>query len=131
MIRKLLVYVAGPYSSDPEYNTHVAMDFGSALIRDGRVSVVIPHLNHFMHMRYPEPYETWMEVDFTLIERCNLLVRLPGHSPGADREVAFALGRWIPVVNLNPLDPIPPFPNLPLSVIAKIEEILKEQPAWF
>lgn len=130
MIRKLLVYVAGPYSSDPYYNTHVAMDFGSALIRHGSVSVVVPHLNHFMHQRYAEPYETWMEVDFALIERCNLLVRLPGHSPGADREVAFALGRRIPVVILDPHDPIPPFPNLPLVVTAKIEEILKEQSLW-
>lgn len=128
MIRKLLVYVAGPYSSDPGYNTCVAMDFGSALIRNG-VSVVVPHLNHFMHERHAEPYETWMEVDFTLIERCNLLVRLPGHSPGADREVAFAFGRRIPFVIVNPLD-LPPFPELPCGVTQKIAELNAVSPPW-
>ena len=127
MIRPLVVYVAGPYSSDPEYNTKVAMDFGSALIAEG-VAPIVPHLNHYMHLRVPQEYETWMSVDFTLIRRCNLLVRLPGHSPGADREVAFALGARIPVVEVAPVG----FNDVvPQNVKDEIARLTKESNPWF
>ena len=38
-------------------------------------------------------YETWMEYDLAWLGACEALLRLPGHSPGADREVRYALGR--------------------------------------
>ena len=50
-------------------------------------------------------YEQWMDFDFSLIEHCDAVVRLNAehgeyfqeHSPGADREVEFALRNDIPV----------------------------------
>ena len=36
-------------------------------------------------------------LDLRLVERCDVLVRLPGDSAGADREVAHARRRGIPV----------------------------------
>lgn len=45
----------------------------------------------------PESYEKWMELDFQIIRRCDGLLRLEGHSPGADREVALATELGLPV----------------------------------
>jgi hypothetical protein len=43
------------------------------------------------------PYETWMEISLSLLSACHALLRLPGESPGADREIGFALSVRIPV----------------------------------
>jgi len=43
------------------------------------------------------PYEDVLDVDMHLIRRCDLLLRLPGESPGADREVEKARAYGIPV----------------------------------
>ncbi len=42
-------------------------------------------------------YETWMAYDFAFLSVCDALLRIPGASPGADREVAFARAHGIPV----------------------------------
>lgn len=92
-----LVYVAGPYSSgDTVANVEAALDAGHALM-DAGFAVVVPHLAHYLEARRSRPYEEWMALDFALLDRCGALLRLPGHSPGADREVAHALSRGIPV----------------------------------
>ncbi len=43
------------------------------------------------------PYEDVLDVDLNLIRQCAYLVRLPGDSPGADREVDFARKHGVPV----------------------------------
>lgn len=60
-------------------------------------SPYIPHLSHFWHMIRPRPYEFWVAHDMTFLECCNALLRLPGDSPGGDREVARANELNIPV----------------------------------
>ncbi len=84
-----LVYVAGPYSSDPEANTNRAIEAASQLIDWGYVPFV-PHLSHFIDRQYSKPYSTWMRIDTTFQVWCDSLLRLPGTSPGADKEVEFA-----------------------------------------
>lgn len=93
----MLVYVAGPYSSDPERCVRAAIDAGHALMDAGLLAVV-PHLSHYAR---PRPYEDWLALDLALVERCDALVRLPGASPGADREVSRALACGLPVVSLD------------------------------
>jgi len=56
-------------------------------------------LSHFQHLCFPRPYEDWMRVDLEMICRCDVLLRLEGESPGADREVAHSLSLGIPVVH--------------------------------
>lgn len=97
MDRKARIYVAGPYSKgDPCVNTHIAIQAGQSLLDYGFVPFV-PHVSHFWHTMIPNPYEVWMEWDAEWIKVCDGLVRLPGESAGADREVVLANSLGIPV----------------------------------
>lgn len=60
-------------------------------------TVFIPHLTHFWHKQIPHEYEFWMRQDFEWLKCCDAVLRLPGESSGADREVALALELGIPV----------------------------------
>jgi hypothetical protein len=95
----ILCYVAGPYSAEtPEAiqaNVDAAIDAGNRLL-DAGVGVIVPHLSHYAHARKERGYEEWMTLDFELLSRCDVLLRLDGPSPGADREVAFALMQGMP-----------------------------------
>ncbi len=91
------VYVAGPYTKgDPCVNTHAAIQAGNLLLDAGHAPFV-PHLSHFWHTTTPRPYEDWMRLDFAFVEVCDALVRLPGESSGADREVEHARRFDVPV----------------------------------
>ena len=57
----------------------------------------IPHLSFYWHTLYPHDYEVWMKLDLSWIERCDVLLRLPGLSKGADREVEHAIKLGVPV----------------------------------
>ena len=86
---KVRVYVAGPYSSNPEAGTNAAIDAGDRLLVAGLFPYV-PHLSHFWNARHPHDWQTWMDVDREWLGACHALVRLPGESRGADQEVAWA-----------------------------------------
>lgn len=101
------VYVAGPYSLGSEaHNVRMAVDAADQLLRRG-YSPYVPHLNHLWHLIFPHGYERWMALDFEFLKVCDVVYRLPGKSPGADREVAYANAHGIPVFysldNLLPL----------------------------
>jgi hypothetical protein len=91
------IYVSGPYTKgDPCENTHRAIIAGNAIFDAGHVPFV-PHVSHFWHTVTPRPYEDWMKLDLAFLSACDAIVRLPGESSGADREVAEALRLGIPV----------------------------------
>jgi hypothetical protein len=48
-------------------------------------------------MIFPHDYELWLEIDFAWVKKCDALIRLPGESSGADREVELARSLGIPV----------------------------------
>lgn len=84
------VYVAGPYSKPtPTHNTNRAVKAADELLSYNFVPL-IPHLTHFWDTMSPKPYEVWLAYDMAWIDRCDVLLRLPGESSGADREVAYA-----------------------------------------
>lgn len=84
------IYIAGPMShGDIAVNVRNAMEAGSQIINAGH-SPFVPHLYHFLHLHEPQEYGTWMRVDAAWVEACDALLRLPGHSPGADAEVELA-----------------------------------------
>lgn len=82
----------GPF----ERNLRQAIDAAHILL-ENNIAPFVPHLNFVIEMVYPKDYEVWMAMDFAIIERCDALLRLPGESKGADREVIFAQNRDIPV----------------------------------
>ena len=96
-MRRRLVYVAGPFSGDVAGNIHRAIETGQLLWRTGRLMPLIPHLFFHWEMLYPAPYEEMMERCFCLLDGCDALYRMPGASPGADREVSYANLHQIPV----------------------------------
>jgi hypothetical protein len=97
-LRKPLVYVAGPITKPvPMHNAHKACMLGSELIRDGLVIPFIPQAGLLWDCVAPLEYEEWMEYDFGIIRNSDALFRMPGESPGADREVDFAEQLGIPV----------------------------------
>ena len=90
------IYVAGPLSGDFDGNRDRAIDAADQLLAVGLYPFV-PHLIVEWHRRHPHHYEVWMVLDFAWIRRCDALYRMPGPSPGADREVAFAHELGLPV----------------------------------
>jgi hypothetical protein len=94
---KPLAYVAGPYTGEVEANIRLANQVGRELRRLGYATIV-PHNTIISALVAPENYEAYLENDFEQVARCDLVVRLPGDSSGADRECALAHQLGIPVV---------------------------------
>lgn len=108
---KPLVFISGPYTHpDPITNTRHAIVTGSQLYHRGHVVPFIPHLTMLWHLVTPQPVEYWYELDLHHLERCDAVLRLPGESTGADREVTHAHELGIPVFT-------PTEPRLDLTVI--------------
>lgn len=110
------IYVSGPYTSDPSGNTNRALNFGQQLLEMGYAPFV-PHLTHFWRQRYENTSEEWMDLDLAYVATCAAVLRLPGESPDADREVEAARTLGIPVFysikalvsrvpNLSPVAPV-------------------------
>lgn len=99
MTGKRLVYVAGPLTTgNQDRNVNRAVKVADNIRAWGGVPI-IPHLSTIWAMISDRhwSYEDWMEVDFAYIKRCDALYRMPGDSPGADREVRYAESLGIPV----------------------------------
>lgn len=85
------VYIAGPYTKgDIALNIRHAIEAGDEVLKLGHTPY-IPHLNHFWHLVCPGAYKQWLALDLKWLETCHALIRLPGESVGADKEVVFAL----------------------------------------
>lgn len=81
------IYVAGPYTKgDVAVNVREAILAGEQLARMGHTPF-IPHLTHFWHLVQLHPVEFWYEQDLVWLRQCQALLRMPGESTGADREV--------------------------------------------
>jgi hypothetical protein len=84
------IYIASPYTfGDKEKNVKVQIDAYWFLFKNGFIPIA-PLLAHFVHVHYPLNYERCLKIDFELIKICQGVLRLPGKSDGADKEVIFA-----------------------------------------
>jgi hypothetical protein len=97
-----LVYIASPYSAPTpegiEANVRRQMEVAHEVMDLGHVPFV-PNLNHYLDKVRKRTYDEWINADFEVIKRCDILLRLDGRSPGADREVKLAEGLGLPVVH--------------------------------
>lgn len=92
------VYCAGPYTSPyPIYNIRNAIEVAEAVAAKGHTPFV-PHLTGFWDLISPHPYDFWMAYDLEWLKACDIVLRFPGASSGADQEVEDALRLGIPVV---------------------------------
>lgn len=91
------IYVAGPYTKgDVAVNVRKAYEAADRLADLG-FAPFVPHATHFWHMLFPRPYEFWLDLDNQFLPCCAAVLRLPGESSGADKEVALARKLGIPV----------------------------------
>ncbi len=91
------VYVASPYTKgDTAINVRRNLEAADHLAKAGYVPFA-PLLTHFWHLLFPHPYEFWCALDDAWVEKCCCLVRLTGESSGADKEMALAESKGIPV----------------------------------
>lgn len=105
-MKRPLVYLAGPYTNDPVYYTRTAVHTANQIdwaLRgmSTQAAIYVPHVSLLSDIIMPQPYGAWLELDFAIVERSTAVVRLPGVSPGADRECALAASLSIPVVDLR------------------------------
>jgi hypothetical protein len=93
------VYISGPLTcGDRAWNRTVAKDVARDLLRAG-YAVFCPHLFSALGLDDEIPYETWLCYDFQWLHISDAVWRIPGESPGADRECARAGELGIPVVS--------------------------------
>jgi hypothetical protein len=109
-----LVYIAGPISKGDLHNS-IAKSFAAFyLLKDAGFAPVCPHLTCFLGSPqaylgsctrwiaakkvFGVTYEEWMEIDLSIVAKCDAVLRLSGESEGADKEVEFALSRNIDVI---------------------------------
>lgn len=91
MSTRKYVYVAGPYT-EGEWGTNIrnAVEAAERIWKAGH----IPFIPHTMTALWSVVIERegsrWLDFDFHWVEKCDALVRLPGESPGGDKEIAHA-----------------------------------------
>jgi len=92
------VYVAGPISGggDISWNIDQAIVAGQRLWEAGFVPF-IPHLDARWQYLFPKGRREWLSYDRHWLALCDVLLRLPGASPGSDQEVAWAEQLSLPV----------------------------------
>jgi hypothetical protein len=95
--RPLRVYIASPYTlGDVGRNVHESMRAADELVKLGHVPYA-PLLSHLWHLIIPHTPDFWYRLDLRWLEACDIVLRLPGQSVGADNEVKRALELGMPV----------------------------------
>ena len=98
MAKKKFVYISSPYTlGDNFVNVNRQIQTGNELIDLGFIPLS-PLLNSvWYHMQKERAWDIWMDIDYALLDKCDILLRLPGESKGADLEVTYAQEQGIPV----------------------------------
>jgi len=90
------VYIASPYTRDPEGGVRRQIDAAHELIDSG-FAPFWPLASHYVHLAHPKDYHVWADLDLNFLPICHAILRLDGESPGADEEVNTARRLGIPV----------------------------------
>lgn len=101
---RLRVYVAGPISKgDLQTNIRQALDAGHALLKAG-FAPMVPHLTCYWAgdgsaavLPRDTTHDDWYGMNEPWVTVADAVLRLPGESVGADREVELANRLGIPV----------------------------------
>lgn len=92
------VYVAGPLGSSGHMISNIREAIGAAeILRTAGFTPFVPHLFAFWHFAKPRPEAEWLAFDLEWLAACHAVLRLKGHSKGADVEEAEAARLGIPV----------------------------------
>lgn len=94
--RTPMVYVGGPMTSDPWGCVRRATQVADVL-KDLGCHAYLPQLSVLHEIVDPQPYEHWIVHGLAMVSRCDAFYRMPGESPGADREQAYAARLQLPI----------------------------------
>lgn len=89
-VTRPLIYVAGPITSDPWGCVRTALEV-EAVLDDFGCDAYLPQLSILAEIVQHKPYERYIDHGLNMVSRCDGLWRIPGDSPGADKEVDLAL----------------------------------------
>lgn len=98
-----VVYISGPITKGSRnLNVYQAYQLHEMLMLS-RCAVINPIASTQLPFAWQGnmPHETWMRADLPLVQRADLVVRLPGESVGADAEVKHAEAHGVPVIRYN------------------------------
>jgi len=92
------VYVSGPLTTgNRRKNLKTAVAVSNELIELG-FAPFCPHLNDYIDNTEKYSWDVWLDIDEAWVAVSDIVLRIPGESPGGDREVALAEKLDIPVV---------------------------------
>lgn len=86
------VYIASPYTKPKGKelkNVVTSFEAANKLLDKGFFPYA-PLYSHYLHEMQERPYDEWLQLDFEWLKKCDCVLRLPGESKGADREVKLA-----------------------------------------
>ena len=96
-MKKLKVFISSPYTlGDKEENVKKSLEVANILIKKGFLPFA-PLIYHYQHLLFPQTEEVWLAFDIDWMLECDVVLRLPGESVGADNEVKVAKENNIPV----------------------------------
>ena len=92
------VFISSPYTlGDTAENVRAQHDAFDALISLGYIPFA-PLLSHYQQLIHPISWQEWMDWCLVWVAQCEVVLRLPGVSKGADIECARADELGIPVI---------------------------------
>ncbi len=84
------VFISGPIrGGEPGRNLRNALQAADELLNAGHHPYV-PHLNIIWDLAFPHSTREWFGLNLEYLKICDVLLRLPGESEGADEEVDWA-----------------------------------------
>lgn len=91
------VYIAGPYTGG-KWGTNVknAVGAGEKVAEAGHIPFIPHAMSSLWSILYEKSGEEWLQQYYSWIETCDALIRIPGESPGGDKEVMYASSLNIP-----------------------------------
>lgn len=100
MSTRRVVYISGPITVGDQHFNCLQFVLADWQLREHGFAVINPGLSMFL-LRFPYfsgmSHDAWLLGDLPLVEVCDAVLRLPGHSDGADTETAHADLFRIPV----------------------------------
>ncbi len=97
-----LIYISGPITNgNRNLSFYQAAEAQLRLMKTGDYACYNPMLSMAMFANNELSWEEWLECDESWIRVSDLVLRLPGESKGADREVTYAKTIGVSVVGVE------------------------------
>lgn len=94
---KKVVFISSPYTTGYMPDNVRTQTVASHMIMDMGHVPLTPLLYHYLEIHQGRSYAEWLDATIALMLKSDVVLRLPGESKGADKEVEVAILNNIPV----------------------------------